>query len=178
MSFTSFDTSFGRCGISWEGDEVTAFCLPSVHPTPTAASSVSNSDSPQVPEIDCAAAPDWVQAIVRSVRSHLAGHTEDFSRVTLAWHRVSSFQRAVYQQTLAIPPGFKRSYGDLAKAMALGPEASRAVGVALSTNPWPLLVPCHRVVSASDKMTGFSGPGGIRTKTRLLVLEGAELLSE
>ena len=57
-------------------------------------------------------------------------------------------------------------------------EAARAVGVALATNPWPLIVPCHRVVSASDKMTGFSAPGGVRTKTRLLTLEGAELLSE
>jgi len=57
-------------------------------------------------------------------------------------------------------------------------EAARAVGVALATNPWPLFVPCHRVVSAGDKMTGFSAPGGVRTKARLLVLEGAELLSE
>jgi methylated-DNA-[protein]-cysteine S-methyltransferase len=50
--------------------------------------------------------------------------------------------------------------------------------VALATNPWPLLVPCHRVVSVDGKMTGFSAAGGVRTKTRLLALEGAELLSE
>src|SRR3972149_6216607 len=55
--------------------------------------------------------------------------------------------------------------------MALGHEAARAVGVALATNPWPLIVPCHRVVSAGDKMTGFSAPGGVRTKTRRLTLD-------
>ena len=62
--------------------------------------------------------------------------------------------------------------------MSLGREAARAVGVARAANPWPLIVPCHRVVSADDRLTGFSGPGGIRKKTRLLALEGAELLSE
>jgi len=94
------------------------------------------------------------------------------------WSKVSEFQQAVYRDALTIPPGFKKSYGEISRALALGPEGARAVGAALATNPWPLIVPCHRVVSASDKMTGFSAPGGIRTKTRLLVLEGAELLSE
>ena len=49
------------------------------------------------------------------------------------------------------------------------------MGRALGENPWPLLIPCHRVISASGKMTGFSGPGGIHTKLKLLALEGAEL---
>ncbi len=47
--------------------------------------------------------------------------------------------------------------------------------MALGANPWPLVVPCHRVVAAGGKMTGFSAPGGIPAKTRLLALEGAEL---
>ena len=100
------------------------------------------------------------------------------SGTVLDWSRVSDFQRAVYLQAQDIKPGYKKSYGEIAKLMALGHDAARAVGVALATNPWPLLVPCHRVVSAGDKMTGFSAPGGVRTKTRLLTLEGAELLSE
>ena len=101
-----------------------------------------------------------------------------FLDVAIDWKRVSDFQHAVYLQTLAIRAGCKASYGEIARALALGPESARAVGVALATNPWPLLVPCHRIVSAKDTMTGFSGPGGVRTKTRLLALEGAELLSE
>jgi len=112
------------------------------------------------------------------VQLHLEGQLQDFSGTILDWSRVSDFQRAVYLQAQAIKPGYKKSYGEIAQLMALGHESARAVGVALATNPWPLIVPCHRVVSAGDKMTGFSAPGGVRTKTRLLALEGAELLSE
>ena len=108
----------------------------------------------------------------------LDGRLTDFSSTPLDWSRVTDFQQAVYLQTQRIKPGYKTSYGEIAKLMALGNSSARAVGVALATNPWPLIVPCHRVVSAGDKMTGFSGTGGIRTKTRLLALEGAELLSE
>src|SRR5262249_41753599 len=106
------------------------------------------------------------------------GRLQDFSDAAIDWSRVSDFQQAVLLRTLAVRPGYKTTYGDIAREMALGPEAARAVGVALATNPWPLIVPCHRVVSANDKMTGSSAPGGVRTKTRLLTLEGAELLSE
>jgi methylated-DNA-[protein]-cysteine S-methyltransferase len=119
-----------------------------------------------------------VRAIVARVRRHFGGDLQDFSDLGLEWSLVSEFQRAVYLQTRAIRPGFVRSYGDIARALALGPESARAVGAALATNPWPLLVPCHRVVSAAGRMTGFSAPGGVLTKTRLLALEGAELLSE
>jgi methylated-DNA-[protein]-cysteine S-methyltransferase len=119
-----------------------------------------------------------VRRVVERVQHHLEGRLQDFTDVPLDWSRVSDFQKAVYLQTQAIKPGFKRSYGDLARELALGPEAARAVGVALATNPWPLVVPCHRVVAADGKMTGFSAPGGVRTKTRLLAIEGAELLSE
>jgi methylated-DNA-[protein]-cysteine S-methyltransferase len=85
---------------------------------------------------------------------------------------------AVYLQTQGIKPGFEKSYGEIARLMGLGNEAARAVGMALAANPWALIVPCHRVVSAGGRMTGFSAPGGVRTKARLLALEGAELLSD
>jgi methylated-DNA-[protein]-cysteine S-methyltransferase len=120
-----------------------------------------------------------VLQVIERVQQHLSGNLQHFTaEERIDWSRVSEFQRAVYREALAIKPGFKRSYGDISRALSLGPEGARAVGTALATNPWPLLVPCHRVVSSGDKMTGFSAPGGIRTKTRLLVLEGAELLSE
>lgn len=96
----------------------------------------------------------------------------------LDWSRVSDFQQAVYGQVRAIKSGEKKTYGNIAQLVGLGSGSARAVGIALATNPWPLIVPCHRVVSACGKMTGYSAFGGIRTKTRLLVLEGAELLSE
>jgi methylated-DNA-[protein]-cysteine S-methyltransferase len=119
-----------------------------------------------------------VRDVISRVRRHLEGDPQDFSGTAIDWSIVSAFQRAVLQQALSIRAGYLRSYGEIARALALGPGGARAVGSALAANPWPLIVPCHRVVSATGKMTGFSGPGGVRTKTRLLALEGAELISE
>ena len=80
--------------------------------------------------------------------------------------------------TSAVKAGQTSSYGDIAAKLGYASGLSRAVGTALGANPWPLLVPCHRIVSVGGKMTGFSGPGGIKTKLRLLALEGAQLFAE
>ena len=59
-------------------------------------------------------------------------------------------------------------------ARAIGrPDGARDVGAALASNPTPIIVPCHRVVAASGALTGFSAPGGLATKRRMLELEGA-----
>ncbi len=174
MPHLLFPTAFGTCGLAWNDSGLTGFQLPEATDALTEQHIAAKARS-QPAE---GAPPDWVQRIIARVQQHLSGQLQDFSDVVIDWSRASDFQQAVYFQTLAIKPGYKKSYGEIAKLLALGPEAARAVGVALATNPWPLVVPCHRVVSANDKMTGFSAPGGVRTKTRLLVLEGAELLSE
>jgi len=174
MPLLLFPTAFGTCGIAWNGNVLTGFQLPEATEDQTEKRLASRARG----ETADGSIPEWVQRVVHRVQEHLAGKLQDFADVPIAWSQVSEFQRAVYRHTLAIKPGYKKSYGEIARLMALGNEAARAVGVALGSNPWPLLVPCHRVVSANDKMTGFSGPGGIRTKTRLLALEGAELISE
>jgi methylated-DNA-[protein]-cysteine S-methyltransferase len=174
MAFTLFPTSFGTCGIAWNESGFTRFLLPGG----TEAKTQKRLSAGSGVWVDEDEAPDWVCSTITRVRRHLDRDFQDFSDVPLATSLVSDFQNAVYVQALLIKPGFKTSYGQIASAIGMGPQAARAVGVALATNPWPLLVPCHRVVSSSDKMTGFSAPGGIRTKTRLLAIEGAELLSE
>jgi methylated-DNA-[protein]-cysteine S-methyltransferase len=82
--------------------------------------------------------------------------------------RGTSFQKDVWQQLLAIPFGQTRSYGELAKELGR-PLASRAVGAANGRNPLSIVVPCHRVIGSSGKLTGFAG--GLDTKARLLELE-------
>jgi methylated-DNA-[protein]-cysteine S-methyltransferase len=119
-----------------------------------------------------------ISAIAERVRRHLSGELQDFSDVRYDFANVPPFNLAVLRATLAIRAGVTASYGEIAQAIGHTPGVSRAVGLALGANRWPLLIPCHRVVSATGKMTGFSGPGGVRTKTRLLALEGAQLLSE
>ncbi len=172
MPYVLFPTQFGTCGISWNEAGLTGFQLPGASGALTEERSASHGGTSRCEP------PEWVRLIIARVQLHLEGKPQDFSGTALDASRVSDFQMAVYLQTQSIKPGFKRSYGEVARGMALGSEASRAVGTALAANPWPLIVPCHRVVSSDGKMTGFSAPGGIRTKTRLLALEGAELLSE
>ena len=174
MPHTLFPTAFGTCGLAWNETGLLGFQLPDddVEETQRKLATRTHTKPADAPR------PEWVRRLVERVQAHFEGRMQDFIDAPLDWRQVSDFQKAVYLQALEIKPGYKKSYGDIARLLALEPAAARAVGVALATNPWPLIVPCHRVVSASDKMTGFSGAGGVRTKTRLLTLEGAELLSE
>jgi methylated-DNA-[protein]-cysteine S-methyltransferase len=78
------------------------------------------------------------------------------------------FQRHVWEALLAIPFGQTRSYGDLARQMG-NPQAARAVGAATGRNPISIIIPCHRLLGATGKLTGFAG--GLENKTHLLRLE-------
>ena len=82
----------------------------------------------------------------------------------------SAFRQRVWRAMLAIPAGETQSYGALARALRSAP---RAVGGACGANPIPILIPCHRVVAANGGLGGYSGAGGLDTKTALLRLEGA-----
>ena len=174
MPHAFFPTRFGICGIAWDETGLTGFQLPEESEALAEEHLARKARSLLATEPP----PERVQGVIARVQQHLEGNLQDFSDTVLDWSRVTDFQEAVYRQAQDIKPGYKKSYGEIARLMGLGNEAARAVGVALATNPWPLIVPCHRVVSAGDKMTGFSASGGVRTKTRLLTLEGAELLSE
>lgn len=82
----------------------------------------------------------------------------------------SEFTRQVYAACRKIPIGQTVSYQQLAASVGR-PKASRAVGGAMSRNRLLLIIPCHRVIAANGRLTGFSAPGGLRTKQRLLDLE-------
>jgi methylated-DNA-[protein]-cysteine S-methyltransferase len=102
----------------------------------------------------------------RQLSEYFAGKRKTFS-VALDM-RGTSFQKDVWEALLAIPFGETRSYGQLAKALG-NPRASRAVGAANGKNPLSIVVPCHRVIGASGKLTGFAG--GLEAKAHLLRLE-------
>jgi methylated-DNA-[protein]-cysteine S-methyltransferase len=84
----------------------------------------------------------------------------------------TAFQQQVWQRLQAIPYGVTQSYGELAAELATSP---RALARACATNPLPILVPCHRVISASGRLGGYSGGDGAATKLALLRLENAVL---
>jgi methylated-DNA-[protein]-cysteine S-methyltransferase len=85
---------------------------------------------------------------------------------------VDEFRRRVYAATRTVGPGATATYGEIAQAIG-APTAARAVGAALGSNPYPIIVPCHRVLAADGALHGFSAPGGIVTKRRMLEIEGA-----
>lgn len=83
----------------------------------------------------------------------------------------TAFQRAVWAALSVIPYGTSMSYGELGHAAGVG-FAPRAVGGAVGANPVPIIIPCHRVLAADRRITGYSGGAGIATKQQLLELEG------
>ena len=116
------------------------------------------------------AAPAAVASAARQLAEYFAGERTRFE-VTLAPVPATAFQREVWDALVAIPYGQVRTYGDVAAAVGR-PRAVRAVGNANHVNPWPVLVPCHRVVGAHG-LGGYGG--GPEVKTFLLALEGVAL---
>lgn len=106
----------------------------------------------------------------QAVESYFATGTLDWDLDWLDWQGVSSFHRQVLLACAKIPTGETRTYGELAVSVG-SPRAARAVGGAMAANRWPLIIPCHRVVGSSGKLTGYSGEGGIQTKQCLLDME-------
>ena len=103
------------------------------------------------------------------LRAFFAGEYR-FDADDFDWTRVTPFRRRVYSELARSQPGQRLSYGDLA-ALAGSPGAARAVGQAMRHNPFPPLVPCHRVVRGDGSLGGFNGPGGPALKQRLLERE-------
>ena len=83
-----------------------------------------------------------------------------------------AFDRSVYEAARRIPRGEVLSYGELAAQIG-APRAAQAVGRALGRNPVPIIVPCHRVLARGGGSGGFTAPGGLATKFRMLEIEGA-----
>jgi methylated-DNA-[protein]-cysteine S-methyltransferase len=102
----------------------------------------------------------------------LRGEASDLAGVALDMDQVPEFHRRVYDAARTIPPGETLSYGDIARRVG-APGAARAVGQALGRNPFPIVVPCHRVLAAGGRIGGFSAQGGVATKRRMLAIESA-----
>ena len=119
------------------------------------------------PSLEIAAARDAIVALLR-------GERRDLSAIALDMTGVPDFYRRVYDAARRIEPGMTATYGAIAARLD-DPTAARQVGQALGRNPFPIVVPCHRVVAAGGKAGGFSAPGGTATKLRMLAIEGARV---
>jgi methylated-DNA-[protein]-cysteine S-methyltransferase len=165
--YTLFDTSIGRCGICWGKAGVTALQLPERNDSETQAKLLR-----KAPAAQQAKPPRDVQQAIDQIASLLRGEKRDLSSIPLDMNDVPGFHRRVYEFARTIPPGRTLSYGEIAAKVGQK-NAARAVGQAMGRNPFPLIVPCHRVLAAGRKLGGFSANGGIATKLKLLTIEGA-----
>ena len=121
--------------------------------------------------------PAEVQEAIAAVAALQRGESADFA-ATLDMTGIPDFDRRVYQVTRAIAAGHTMTYGAIASALGEEPMRARDVGIALARNRFAPIVPCHRVVAAGGKLGGYSAPGGVATKRRLLEIEGAEIVRE
>jgi methylated-DNA-[protein]-cysteine S-methyltransferase len=158
----AFDTVLGVCAVRWTDVGIASVRLPS-----NRTSVLPRLDRDVVP-------PGPVRDAVEGIVAVLAGTRLDLRFVHLDERGIEPSRREVHAATRGIPAGSTATYGEIARAIGrTGPEAAREVGAALARNPFPILVPCHRVLGANGKLTGFSAPGGLETKRRMLELEGA-----
>ena len=168
MHYTLFDTAIGTCGIVWNERGLIGVHLPDTTHARTRASVTHRfaGAEPADPPPDVQHAIDGIVALLR-------GEKRDLREIALDYGRVPEFNRRVYELARTIGPGATLTYGEIAQRLG-GPGTARAVGQALGQNPWPIIVPCHRVLAADGGMGGFSAPGGVATKRRMLEIEGVE----
>lgn len=165
MRLLRFATPIGTCTLEWDLKGIERVRFPSEQEQAPCDADRLGEDQ----------APTEVAKALERILATLEGRKSENTVFWLNWSKVSDFQRKVYEETLRIPLGETRTYGELAQTIGLPPGGGRAVGKALGANPWPILVPCHRVLGTNGKLTGFSAPGGTLSKARLLAIEGREL---
>ena len=156
----TFETALGRCAARWTEAGISGVRLPTRRGQPGARVE------------DRSDLPAFVRLAVDGMTAVMAGEHRDLRDVPLDVRGIDAFRRAVYAAAREIEPGRTRTYGEIARAIG-DPNGARDVGAALAKNPFPIIVPCHRVVAANGALRGFSAPGGLETKRRMLELEGA-----
>ena len=173
QAFHIFETVLGWAGLAWGDNGLIGAHLP--EPEIGHVRVRMQKRFPGAMETDDA--PPNIAAAEADIRRLLAGEKPDLLDVEIDESRVPEFNRRVYQIARAIPPGETLTYGEIAQR--LGDRLlAREVGAAMGANPWPIVVPCHRVTAAGGKLGGFSARGGQQTKLRLLAIEGARAAAQ
>ena len=167
--FALFDTTIGRCGIAWTARGIVATCLPESDERRTRARLRRRcpGGEEQTPPPDVQRAIDRVVALLR-------GEADDLADIGLDMDGIPEFNARIYAIARTIAPGTTLTYGDIARRLGAA-DLAREVGQAMGKNPFPPIVPCHRVVAAGGKTGGFSATGGVATKLRMLAIEGAQI---
>ena len=160
MKYALIETAVGTMGLGWTEVGVARFSLPA--PDPESTRGRMSRDA-------ALSEPD--PALADRIVAYGEGARVEFDDVPLDLIGEPDFHRQVYDDILKVRWGETTTYGDIARRLG-DLTLSRAVGQALGRNPIPLIIPCHRVLAAGNKQGGFSAPGGVTSKLRMLALEG------
>ena len=168
LGYTLFDTAIGSCGIVWNERGIVAIELPGRDAAATRNRLLRRNPGSRQGTPSAAA-----QHAIDGIVALLGGERRELRDVTVDLDGVSDFNRRVYDVARGIRPGATLSYGEIAERLG-DRNLARDVAQALSQNTCPIVIPCHRVLAAGGKTGGFSAPGGVQTKLRLLSIEGAQ----
>ena len=172
-NFAIFETAIGPCGIVWGEHGIVGVQLPEATEGRTRARLQKRfRGAIEAPP------PPAIATTIENIVALLDGRPADFSEAPLDIKALPEFNRQVYEIISALPPGETMTYGEIAKRLGKEPQAARDVGQALGENPIPIVIPCHRVLAANGRPGGYSGSGGVKTKLKLLTIEGAKLSEE
>ena len=166
--YTLFKTALRWAGLAWDEAGLAAVRIPSAERDRTQAAILR-----RFPAAVAAEPTPPIAKVVADVCDLLAGGRPDFADAPLNLAGVPEFHAQVYAITRAIPRGETLTYGEIAERLG-DKRLAREVGQALGANPWPIVIPCHRVTAAGGKLGGFSGAGGGATKIQMMALGGAE----
>jgi methylated-DNA-[protein]-cysteine S-methyltransferase len=175
MQYHLFDTATGICGIGWNERAIVRFQLPDTESGDTEKKLRSRIPDAQAAQKVDGELPAFVQDAIGKLRRYFAGEKPDLDSIPVDVSHADQFRRAIYDQLRKVGFGQTVTYGELAKRIGAGPQAARDVGQAMGSNPVPVIIPCHRVLAAGNKLGGFSAPGGTATKEKLLALEGVQI---
>ncbi len=167
-----FETVIGWAGIAWGEQGLIGAHLPERDPEIARRSFLR-----RLPDVAEATPSPEITPLIEGIRALMRGEKADLSAAPLDLARVPEFNAKVYEIARKIPAGETLTYGEI--AVKLGDRLlARDVGAALGKNPWPIVVPCHRVTAAGGKLGGFSARGGAATKLKLLEIEGAAAVAQ
>jgi methylated-DNA-[protein]-cysteine S-methyltransferase len=111
--------------------------------------------------------PAGMRTIIQKLKRYCSGKRVSLSGVPMDWSSLTAFQQKVLRAAAGIPPGSVDTYAGLARKIGY-PRGARAVGNALGSNPFPLLIPCHRIIRTDGSIGGFSARAGVSLKKSLL----------
>jgi methylated-DNA-[protein]-cysteine S-methyltransferase len=164
IKYVIFETKWGFFGLAGTESALCRSLLPEQKPEKIESRLLKNLPDARFDKT-------YFKILQQQIAAYFEGACVDFSPdIPIDFNGFGGFSRKVLTTCRNIKFGRTISYSGLAEK-AGRPAASRAVGNALAKNPLPLIIPCHRVLRSDGKMGGFSAPGGISLKKRMLTLE-------